>query len=390
MPITIIKKNQYESIFKIFSEVNNEIFIISPFVKTQMARKLASIINDNEVKCTIVTRFKRQNFVDGASDLAALEELLDAGANIYALKNLHAKLYVIDKDTVIIGSANFTTGGFKLNHELCVMFNKEDEITAEFLGYCENLLITIKSCNESIITQELIDKEKDEVNKIVQKTNNNCKTYSQKEYGALIEEISITDSEDIIQNAFDSNNDEIDEGIWLKFEGVASSRYDNKNKYEPFIPKTIKAAITCYPESKKPRRVREGDYVYIAVLSEDEHGKQMPIIVARGRSHAFHEDQIAKGDLLKERVWIKDWPAYCILYDMERLDTEIVNGIKHSQVLASFQNQLYVSSKGGTRPIEKLKLCHLQKSAIQITNMAKEYIDHEFDKLAKKYGVIRY
>ncbi|MCM3742390.1 phospholipase D-like domain-containing protein [Oceanobacillus luteolus] len=34
------------------------------------------------------------------------------GANLYALQDLHTKLYIFDKHSVITGSANFTFKGF--------------------------------------------------------------------------------------------------------------------------------------------------------------------------------------------------------------------------------------------------------------------------------------
>ncbi|WP_412760762.1 hypothetical protein [Pallidibacillus thermolactis] len=62
------------------------------------------------VFCNIITLFYRKDFIERVSSIYGLERLLYAKANIYALVDLHSKLYVFDSYSAIIGSANFTSG----------------------------------------------------------------------------------------------------------------------------------------------------------------------------------------------------------------------------------------------------------------------------------------
>lgn len=387
MPIEIIAKDHYAKIFGAFSNCNNSIRIITPFITRDMAKKLIDIIDLCEINCTLISRFKRQDFIDGVSSIFALQDLINSGVEILALKKLHTKLYIIDDNNAIIGSANFTAGGFKNNHELSLLLTDEPEIVSQLISYYKELHLAIKSSGTGVVTEKLIEGEIEEINKFIQKLHKGIKTTTVSEFGASLEDCEIYESNDVVQEIFATEVDEIEETIWLKFEGVASDRFDNTQKYSMVLPKSIGKPITCFPANKKPTSFKEGDYVYIAVLSKDKNGKAMPIIIARGRSHKFEPTQIADKELISKYKWMEHWPAYVILYDVELLDTELANGINHSILLGTLQNRVYESTKNKVVSMEKLKESHLQKSAIKLTCAAKQFIDEEFEKLKIKYGI---
>lgn len=56
-----------------------------------------------------------------ANSIDAIEMMMNAGIKVYALKGLHTKLYLFDDNVGIVGSANFTSGGFISNFELSLM-----------------------------------------------------------------------------------------------------------------------------------------------------------------------------------------------------------------------------------------------------------------------------
>jgi phosphatidylserine/phosphatidylglycerophosphate/cardiolipin synthase-like enzyme len=91
------------------------------------------------------------------------KNLLQVGANIYALIDLHTKLYIFDSHSTIIGSANFTHGGFVSNHELSILLNNESEITDRSTDYFYDLLNRIIQVGEGVVEQEWIEKEKDAI-----------------------------------------------------------------------------------------------------------------------------------------------------------------------------------------------------------------------------------
>ena len=66
----------------------------------------------------VITRFNLADCASGVSDVSALRILLDAGAKIRGVKNLHAKLYIFGATRAIVTSANLTNAALVSNHEL--------------------------------------------------------------------------------------------------------------------------------------------------------------------------------------------------------------------------------------------------------------------------------
>ena len=78
MGIQIITDQHFELISKLFDGVKKSVMIISPFVKMGMANILCDKLSDNsDISVTLITRFYRNDFVLGVSDLRALEKLVE-------------------------------------------------------------------------------------------------------------------------------------------------------------------------------------------------------------------------------------------------------------------------------------------------------------------------
>ena len=391
MSIQFISKNHYTTIIDAFDNLQHKINIISPFITGDLVDKLCEILEDNnQIKCTIITRYYRDDFVNGVSNLYAIKKLIQYGADVYALLDLHTKLYIFDESSAMLGSANFTSGGFKNNIELSVLISDEESSLIEINNYFKELLQEIKNCEEDFrITEQMIDDEVLLVNKLAHNmTNNSIKYSNQFRFGAKVStKAKSEESGDIIQEILKSNSTQSNEDVWMKFEGTANDRYDPTEKYEPTYCVYLNTIITCFPENKRPTGIKNGHYIYIAALSKDKNGKGMPFIVGRGKTRGFDKSNIANDVMLKEYAWMKDWPAYCVLYEMEYLDTEIINCIKLDEVLVNLHSDMYVSTIGKALTLQKLHDSHLQKSSIRLTDKAKFFIDNRFDELGRIFGI---
>ena len=82
MEVTIVstqltRKNFVEEFIEVLNLVEDEIKIISPFIGKRTAEMLSEkLICKNEIKCKIITRFYREDFIQGVSNLGGLESLL--------------------------------------------------------------------------------------------------------------------------------------------------------------------------------------------------------------------------------------------------------------------------------------------------------------------------
>lgn len=266
MPIQIVSQEHYQVIRELFDDVESSVRIISPFVGTNMARLLTGSMEENpNLNVEVITRFYREDFINGVSSIDALERLNDAGVKIYALDGLHTKLYLFDNDIALLGSANFTSGGFKLNHELSLFIDEEALVNQDLQTYFENLLDDIIKAGDYLLTAEKIAEEKRLITSILERrTRKGIKYKNEARFGAKIPTTHPTtdiEKADPIQVILsDSVPSEYHETIWLKFEGGSAYRLSITEKYSPCISEQFPHGVTCFSHSKKPS-VAYGDYI---------------------------------------------------------------------------------------------------------------------------------
>ncbi|NRF93603.1 hypothetical protein HQN89_21910 [Paenibacillus frigoriresistens] len=117
--MNFIYSNFLEALAEDFKRAKKEILIITPYVKKEAANQL---INQGRSKSkptlNLITLPPGIEYIDGATDPAAIADLQDAGFTIYLLEDLHAKIYMFDRKIVYAGSANLTNRGLGIRGEL--------------------------------------------------------------------------------------------------------------------------------------------------------------------------------------------------------------------------------------------------------------------------------
>ena len=102
----------------------NHIFILSGYVKSNGMEWLKKKLNGRNTPCTIIAQWTEQNLLEGGCDLQSYEIAKENNWNFKILNNLHAKVALIDKNILYIGSGNLTGRGMALipasNRELGV------------------------------------------------------------------------------------------------------------------------------------------------------------------------------------------------------------------------------------------------------------------------------
>jgi len=88
--------------------------LISPFLRRSTLRDL---LGDKPKYVRVITRFNLDDFQRDASDINALEYLLNIGAQVKGVKNLHSKVYIFGSTRAIVTSANLTQAALSRNAE---------------------------------------------------------------------------------------------------------------------------------------------------------------------------------------------------------------------------------------------------------------------------------
>lgn len=257
MSLELITNNHLDKIISVLNSTKSEIKIISPFIKVEMTRYLCEIVKKKNIKCTVITKFYYDNLIKGVSDFEALEMMVDCGIKVYILKELHTKLYLFDDNCGMMGSANFTQGGFQFNHELSLYIEDDEETLDSMHQYFDTMVVEIEKqgdegrLNKEWLTEQKIiisDRIKDYKKALKQ---NNLKTYN-KTFGAkvLLEEVKNLQDNDNVQNLFAISKNKSDK-IKYFIKPVGSSD-------APFLEGRIILDDKMYFSKRFPKAIEKG------------------------------------------------------------------------------------------------------------------------------------
>lgn len=385
MSISILDDNHYDFISSAFTAAQKEIRLISPFIQNNAARLLVDSLQGNSgLSCTIITRFYREDFIQSASSLKALSDLVGAGVQVYAVLNLHTKLYLFDKDTAIVGSANFTNGGLKTNIELSLALEDEPYAIERLSLYFSDLVNAVREQGDFRITKELLDQEVPQIRELIKRRNVSDKP-NRKRFGAQLHSEPLAETPDPVEQILSAATHVYGESkAVLKFEGQAGRRLDRNDKYTPNYNEFDNYFFTCspfFPGSLTPDKT-----LYMTAISYDKRGHGVPIIVGRAKTYGADRANISDDKMRQAYSWTSDFPYYIKIYDIEIVDAPIGDCVVLLDLIQDIGANLYPSTIGEEVSIESLRARHHRKSYIHITPAASHRIDQLLEMLFQKHG----
>lgn len=403
--IEILTDNHYDKIMDVFETTKKQIKIVSPFLSMNMAKKLCDIVNNHNVQCTFITRFYLEDMFAKANSIDAIELMMNSGIEVYALKGLHTKLYLFDDNVGVVGSANFTSGGFVSNFELSLMAVEETELLSDLHDYYDDMVEKVKQSAEGIITAKILADARVKYKRLLDNKKSDNSTTSIYMYGAeldkkkydsvdwkISEVISSIGKKDIMQEVFRENIEEVkyDYTVWLKFDGEGNDRLNPHEKF-PMVNVLLdgkKVYIENYPF--KVGAIKDGDVVYLAAITTDTKGKNQPVIVGRGTMRGFTEKNYVQPLWILNHDWMERYPYYCVLKEAKILNTGVSNGIPLSVVWDELGSNTYAASFGRNETLVEVARKHYQKAHMRLSGNAKNFIDIKLAELEDKYGFIEY
>lgn len=372
--VKLLSENIKDEIFDLFDNADYEINIISPFIGLQTANELIKIKQKKNISITLITRFNRADFYTKASSIQALKLLNDNNVQILAVKNLHTKLYLIDTDAMILGSSNFTSGGFLTNIELNVLFQNINDDCTEIIGrgiaYFNEFKTNIPK--EFLIATDRIQNEIEILDKI---GNSPASKFSpQTNYGYEPEEIKkAIIKPDLLESCF---SDEIasTSTAWLKFEGFSDERRMSGNKV---IEKQLENGMYKSYFDTKPKGFKTGDLVFLSVLSYDLQNRPTSMIYGYGTVRAWKENQVATEEEKKKDPNRNRWPYYIYFENLKYIHDEARKCIPINNLYESIGADAFPNSVGTGRDVHGM---HHQREKLKITDKAKDYLLSELSK----------
>ena len=403
--LQILTDNHYETILDLFDSVQKRIVIISPFLSKSMAEKLCNAVRTKKVSCIFITRLYLQDLIAKATSIEALRMMKNCGIQVFLLKGLHTKLYLFDEKSAIVGSANFTAGGFKTNVELSLFIEDEPSVINDLCKYCFQLLDELSSKGGQL-TDSILSAADSAYQDLWAANKGTIVTKSDRMYGVslgrkdsfentteIVRELNRCsgESESDIVYRFFANSEQreqiiLEHNIWMKFSGEGNDRLDPDKPLS--IPQVTlnnnRVFISNY--SRKPSSVNDGDEIYFAALTTDYKGKNQPVIVGRGHLRAFSDKNEITTAWLNDYPWMIKYPWFVVINDGEIINTSVKHGIPLDTVWQALGSDTYFISFGRNESIAEVASKHHQKAHLRLSGNAKELIDQHLNELLERYG----
>ncbi len=92
------------------------VVVAAPYVGKVLGALLR--LRHKKVQARVVTSLRLSEVLSGATDIGAICELAESRVQIQSIPHLHAKIYLIDEEEVLVTSANPTHSGWRSNLEV--------------------------------------------------------------------------------------------------------------------------------------------------------------------------------------------------------------------------------------------------------------------------------
>jgi PLD-like domain len=348
--------------------------VICPFIKERPAKRLLEYGRPKQLE--VITRYDLDCFCEGVSDLAALRLLLQAGAKIRGIKNLHAKAYLIGQSRAIVTSANLTEQGLIRNHEFG-FFADDEMIAANCHSYFDRLW---KLAGSDLTLKKLEEWDR----KVTAAWASGAGTKTTRKLGDEGVDVEFP-AEPVIalKPAL------IAEQGFVKFFG------EGHNRQAPTLPvvEELKAAGChwgCpYPTSKIPRQVRDGAVMFMGRLVD--HPKDTLIFGrAIGLQYVGGRDDATKADIAR-RPWKAKWSRYIRVHNGEFVNGTLADGVSLNTLMAELGSDSFAptqrhaaANQGNTDPQAAL----MQKAAMELTSEAIAWLNERLDQSFEVNGRI--
>lgn len=120
---------------------NHRVMLISAYLTKKGIEWISNRLTNDDVECNIVARWKVTDLLSNASNLDAYEVISKRGWNLHILNDLHAKIFLIDNNSLFVGSANLTGYGLSLvpssNREMGVKISPSESDISSINGIFE-------------------------------------------------------------------------------------------------------------------------------------------------------------------------------------------------------------------------------------------------------------
>lgn len=348
--------------------------IVCPFIKRGVLDRLLKASRPRVLQ--VLTRFNLVDFAEGVSDMSALRLLLDRGAQVRGVRNLHAKVYVFGSSRAIVTSANLTDSALLRNHEFgCVA--DDAAVVARCSGYFDDLWAR---AGRSLTLQRLEGWEERVERHLVAGVRPDRP-------GGLGDEGAdaglAADAPIVPPWVVEAPQS------FVKFLGEGDNRVPIGFSTIEEIKRAGCHWAVAYPASKRPTGVHDGTVIFIGRLTEGPNdirvfGRAIAMRHVPGRDDATPAD-------IALRPWKKTWPRYVRVHHSEFVSGPMSNGVSLSALMDTLKAQSFAAThrnaakgQGNTDP----RRAYRQQAAVELTSEGAAWLTTQLESAFARHGRI--
>ena len=353
---------------------SNDLLIVCPFIKR---RALARLLDHHPRKMRVITRYNLGDFADRVSDFEVLSTLLERGARVRGIRNLHAKLYVFGRSRAIITSANLTQAALNTNLEFGVVTTDRTAVD-ECIAYFDSLWRR----GETDLDAESVRVWGERLGVHLSSAARPGSTSTLPDYGADGGQVELPGPRPL------SLRNEAEQAF-VKFLGESDNRAPlSHSTFDELAHSGCHWAL-CYPTNKRPRIVRDGDLMFIARLTSDPDDIRV-FGSAIGLRHKPERDDATDADR-ELHSWKSAWPHYIRVHHPEFVDGIMENGVSLRKLMRELGADSFASTQhnaargtGNTLPLRSIR----QQPAVRLANEGRAWLSERLQSAFDAHGTI--
>lgn len=309
----------------------SELRIVCPFIKS---RALCRLLALKPGRIRVITRFNLNEFAIGVSDVDALGTLLKRGAEVRGIRHLHAKMYLFGTTRAIVASANLTDAGLNRNSELGIV-TQDPALIANCADYFEALWTRGRVLHQNDASDWTAAVNTYQASGASPRTAHSLGDFGADTGLPWLPEIPPAPPFNEAERAH------------VKFLGNDGN---NRAPSSKTVLQELKDAgchwAVAYRKDKRPRKVRDGDLVFLARLTNERDirifGRAIGLQHQDDRDNATHEE-------ITERPWKADYCHYIRLRHAEFLNGSMRDGVSLNELTDTLGSDAFLTSQDRAR-----------------------------------------
>ena len=302
--------------------------------------------------------------------------LLDAGASIRGIRNLHAKLYLFGKSRAIITSANLTKAALTRNQEFGVVTD-----APALIEVCRNYFNELwQRGGPEDLSSDMLDSWAETVTRYRLASGRPRRAMELGDFGA---DAGLEPPPPVLPVVV-ADADQ----AFVKFLGRSDKREPVSQAIIEVIEHEGCHRVLAYPATKRPRSVKDGAVMFMARFTDERDirifGRAVGMKYHPGRDDASAED-------IKLRSWREEYSRYIRVHHAEFVAGTMANGISLNELMDALGSDSFAPTQrnaargtGNTDP----RRAYRQQAAVELSSQAIAWLGRRLQAAFDAHGKI--